>query len=421
MATVLVSFIGTGSRSGGEYEAIQYLFENEANPRKASIFGSALLQHLKDNNRSVEKWLILGTEKSIWSELVKMFPSLFSDDQRELKDKAYESQRNFLEEQAVYCKSEKTYQSKILQENLDEWQKILTDNLMDTKVYCRLVGDASNQNSQNKIFDNLKEAINDNDSIVFDVTHGLRNQPIITSFVLMYLRYLKKIPIENIKFYYGSLDSDEASTGRVIELDFCNELMKATEAVAIYEQTGNYEQIGNNLNLSENFSMNTSILRFADEVNRSDRQTPKKIREDLKSGTLDSIQSTLKPILIEALDWTEKDSFAERLGNKAKISFDHKQYLKAIVLLWEAILVAGCKKYQIGNPDSKDARNDAEDALYKKLKTDDREVLRKIEWLRNSVAHSSPTKDGDVQRALNDECLFQALFEKGWELFKKLL
>lgn len=197
--------------------------------------------------------------------------------------------------------------------------------------------------------------------------------------------------------------------------------MKAAEAVAIFEQTGNYEQIGKSIKLSEEFSKNTSILRFADEVNRSDRQTPKKLRQELANSTLDSFQGSLQPIITEALDWTEKDSFAERLGHKAKISFKHKQYLKAIILLWEAILVSGCKKYKIGNSDTRDARERAENELYQKLKNTDREILKKIEWLRNSVAHSSRTSDADVQRALNDEIAFQELFEKGWNLFQNLL
>lgn len=410
MATVLVSFIGNGILVGHEYMSVSYHFENEVKPRKTKIFGSVLLKHLIENGRQVDSWLIMGTKESIWFDLIEIVenPDL-TDEEKSLQELLFDN--------AFHSA---TGESEISQEHLTEWENVLNSRLSETKIICRLVGDASTQESQEMIFNSLNEVIKEGDEIVFDVTHGMRNQPIITTFILMYLRYAKKININDIRFYYASLDRDNKN-GKVHKLDFCNQLLKATEAVAIYHQTGNYSRVGNELRLSDDFTQNISKLTFADEINRSDRQTPVKLKQELENAETNTLQSSLKTVLLEALEWTVQDSLAKRLGYKARFSFEHQQYLKAIVLLWEAILVAGCKKYGIGNPDTKEAREQSEDKLYEGLEDDRKKTLRKIEWLRNSVVHSSRTSDSDVQRALNDELAFQQLFDQGWNLFESLV
>ena len=225
------------------------------------------------------------------------------------------------------------------------------------------------QESQESVYQALLEVVRNEDKIVMDITHGLRHQPVLASFMVMFLRWYRKV--KQVEIYSGVLELN----AQVTKLDLCSQMLESTESLAIYQNTGNYSSLGKCLNLSDDFAENVSVLRFADEINRSDRQTPKKLRQELSNGKLNAFQQSLKETLDEALSWTEKDSFAERLGHKAKTSFDHKQYLKAIILLWEAILVAGCKKYKIGNPDSKEARNDAENELYKKLKGEDRNVV----------------------------------------------
>ncbi|MFV0388480.1 MAG: TIGR02221 family CRISPR-associated protein, partial [Pyrinomonadaceae bacterium] len=274
MATVLVSFIGTGNKIGNEneetskagYEQVEHKFDNGSKV-KTTIFGSALLKYLTDKDDTVDAWLIMGTPQSIWCDLIQMFDEPVSET---LQDLEIKQQYNFLAEEAGKDVGNKgTLRSLINQEHLDKWNEILSKKLKSTKVICKEVGDATESDSQTKIFESILQTINEGDKVVFDVTHGLRNQPIITSFVIMYLRYLKNI--KEVEFYYGAKDLD----GKVVRLDFCTELLRATEAVAIYAQTGNSVQIGKNLGMSDSFERKLEKLVFSDEVNRTDPQIPK--------------------------------------------------------------------------------------------------------------------------------------------------
>lgn len=411
MAAILVSFIGTGSRSGGEYETAKYLFDGETNKRETSVFGSALLQHLKDNGRGIEKWLILGTEKSIWSELIKMFPATLLSPEEE-------KARDFLEEQAVYCQTDQDYASRISQTHLDNWQKTLTDKLSDTKIICRLVGTGSTLESQQKIVEALLEFIDEGNEIIFDVTHGLRNQPIIVSFALMYLRYLRNIEIENIRFYYGAIDLD----GKVVRLDFCNQLFQASEAVATFRQTGNFVKIGQSLGLPAN---DVEKIAFLDETNNPDKKLAESVKTRLnKTADIDVVRRGLIPDFEKALEWAEDTNLEFRYWRKSRFAFEHKQFLKAIVLLWEAILVAGCKRYRLADLTDFRNRDQAERQLRRELgiispqKVD---VLEKVEYLRNAVAHGTKTVRDDVKEATENQNKFKNIYLEGEELLRFLI
>lgn len=423
MATVLISFIGTGSRSGGEYELTEYCFKDEKNPREVTIFGSALIQHLKDNGQNVEKWLILGTEKSIWSELIKMFPSLFSDDKRTLVDINFETQRYFLEEQAIYCQSDKEYKSEISQDKLDDWEKIITENLVNTEVKCRKVGYAADSISNDTIFSEILRIVNDKDRVVFDVTHGLRHQPIITSFVIMYLRYLKNI--KDVKFYYGAKDLD----GEVVELDFCNELLEATEAVAIFEQTGNYEQIGKNLRLSDSFNGKLEKLTFLDEVNKTNPEIPKQLNGEISQVEFKPLQQSLADRFKYPLHWASKQTLSNQLRQKAVFAFARRQYFKAISILLEAVIVAYgeiCGDSEIANNlDIHFYRERAENELIKVLNKFESQTLKNLKKLRNAIAHGTDangieTEAVAARAAVDDENKLKKIFNDGNDLFVKI-
>ena len=415
MATVLVSFIGVGTptetstSSRGGYRTAVYNFPPEngipGEEIESSIFGSVLLRRLRNMDRQVTRWLIFGTEQSIWDDLIDVFPPGEQDDLVEI----WADVSNYVPKRGKYSPS-----TPMTQEILNKWQKALSEKL-GIQVFCSLAGDCMTQESQEAVYQALNNVVQDGDNIVMDITHGLRHQPVLTSFMVMFLRWYRNV--KKVEIYSGVLELG----AQVVKLDMCNQILESTEALAIYQNTGNYAPMGKCLNVSDDYATNISVLSFADEINRADRRTPVKLKAEIESATLNPIQNSLRQPIEEALNWTTKENLAKRLGYKARKSFEHKQYLKAITLLWEALLVAGCRRYIIPNPDSIRSRHESEDKLYKRLKHGDRETLKKIEWLRNSVVHSSRTSDADVQKALNDEEAFRNLFESGWDLFKSLL
>lgn len=428
MATVLVSFIGIGEHLGEEspnvsksgYREVTYTFENNFQS-KTTIFGSALHKFLvQQKKETVDSWLIMGTPQSIWCDLIQMFEH-FKDI---LKDENIKKQYNFLKEEAAKDRGNKgTPRSQIKQEHLNDWSEFLTSKLNSTKIICKEVGDATDETSQNKIFSSLLEVIKDKDKVVFDVTHGLRNQPIVTSFIVMYLRYLKNIT--DVKFYYGAKELN----GKVIKLNFCKELLQATEAVAIYEQTGNYEQIGKQLKLSDDFNDNISKTLFADEMHKADKEIPLKIIDTLENTNFDSkpISKSMADFLIKAFSWAKNDSYAERLKEKAKKAFEKGQYFKAIASLWESLGVISCdvaKKNEYGQPINSNNFKQRNWAVKRregyKLLNDNENQLKNIEHLRNTVLHGSDDKNQKIQEATQDLSNFERIFKGGLIVFEKI-
>lgn len=413
METVLISFIGTGDLQNQEYKDTDYYFEGETSPRKTAVFGSALLDYLQSRNEKVERWLIMGTAQSIWSELIKMTPDLnLTPDEKKLKE--------FLWEESFYCASDDDHISQISQEKLNEWERVLAKKRANTIIRCRLVGDATDSDSHNLIFQSLLDVIQNDNKVVFDVTHGLRNQPIITSFALMYLRWLRNV--KNVELYYGALELK----GEVVKLDFCGEILEATEAVAIVEQTGNFQRIGEQLAFSENFQQNLSTLTFSDEMLRLKPGVAQKVKNELKNQEAalrdEPLKSSLASKLKESLEWSDENSYARRLRGKAVKEFEHKQYFKAIATLWEAVLIAGCHKFSIPNPNDTDSRKDAENRLYDYFRgKNDFDDLKNLEHLRNAVLHGSDSDNRTVQRAVENVAGFKQIFEKGVKLVDEIL
>jgi len=246
MTTVLISIIGRGIDSGSGYRTVKYKF-SDGNTYETSFFGSALLRNLKEQKQPVSKWLIMGTAQSNWCDLPYMFDA-------EVCLAFQERHREFIGD--LKADADRNIGGGVSDEDLQKWQKLITEKSPDTEIICRKVGNATNQESFDKIIQSLLDVVEDSDRIVFDITHGFRTQPIITSFALMYLRWLKNI--ESIELFYGGEAAE--IRGQVIELSFCNNLLKATEAVAIYQQTGNYAPLGASLNLSNEFSEKLSGL-----------------------------------------------------------------------------------------------------------------------------------------------------------------
>ncbi len=420
MSIVLVSFIGNGNLSGGEYFSTDYYFEGETTARTTKIFGSVLLQHLVDNGKKVDSWLIMGTKESIWFDLIDIVqnPNLTAEEtelQTLLFDNAYHS---------------KTDESQIKPEQLTDWQGVLNSRLTNTEIICRLVGHASTAKSQELIFNSLDKEINKGDEIVFDVTHGLRSQPIITTFILMYLRYSKEIKIENIRFYYASLDSTK-KIGTVHNLDFCNELMKATEAVAIYEQTGNYEQIGEQVNLGVDFNTKIKKLTFADEMHRASSELPNELKKQLEKTNFDKpIEHSLSTKLIKSLDWSDDLSFAKRLCKKAVSNKNKRQYFKAIASLYEAVAIASClivmkrddgKQLDINDYNDRNYAINSNNGIKWKLDKSQEEKLNNLQKLRNTVLHGTEKTIPNIMNSIKDEQGFLQIFEKGLEVFEDIV
>ncbi len=415
MATVLVSFIGKGSfdkEGKRNYRKANYKFaqdegHDEALFKNSSLFGVSLLKRLQACKRGVDRWLVMGTQISTWDALLECVES---DKDNELEN--------------IYLQiGEAVEQSNATQSLLDKWQTEL-NNFATTKIICRLVGTADGFESQEKIWQALAETIKDGDKIVLDVTNGLRHQPVIASFMVMLLRWLRDV--KKVDLYYRAFEltakENDEDVCPVIRLPLCNELLEATEAVSMLKQTGNFSPLGKWFNLSAN---NLEKVVFTDEINHPEKGFATKLRGELKSQSHNSFQTTLSPLLDEALDWASETSLAHIYKRKAQFAFEHEQYFQSIAFLWEAVMVAGCQKYSISQPMSFDSREAARKQLKSKINEQDKEVLQKIEYLRNAIMHGTELEPSrvksSIESALKDSVVFNKIYNEGTSLLNSLL
>ncbi len=425
MGLVLISFVGKGqlprdgqssNLSRSKYLQATYRFAAENDCAEAtfqsSFFGMALLQRLRQMNRPVKRWLLMGTRQSLWNDLIDLAPSATSEDLLGVW--------NTIDDAVKEATADGSSES-LNQALLDQWQSLLTNEAQGTDVLCKLVGAADSPESQERISQALFEAVENDDEIVLDITHGFRHQPVIASYLIMLLRWLRGV--KRVEFYYGAFELKSSDACPVLKLDVCRDLLQATEAVATYRTTGNYLGIGDTLKLNEPFPANLKQLYHSDEVNRPNRKTPELLATELQkvAPDFDSVKAAIAPLLMHSLEWSAKPSFAERLGHKARFAFEHQQYFKATPLLWEAILIAGCNKFHISCADTHGGRAASEDELYKKLQPVEQETLRSFEQLRNAVVHGTHPKGKEANEAWHNSDSFKRLFLKARALFESLL
>jgi hypothetical protein len=256
------------------------------------------------------------------------------------------------------------------------------------------------------------------------VTHGLRNQPIITSFALMYLRNLRNVG--TVEFYYGASDLQ----GEVVKLDFCDEILKAIESAAIYKQTGNYRQIGNQLGISESFKSRLDYIAYTDETLKPRKDKARILLGECEKGKehLNPLKKSLSEKLCEALAWANESSAALVWKKKAETAFQREQYFKAIALLWESVLIAECERFGVLNSSSKDEREKADkrlqtrlEAANKKSYTKEKDDYWHLKNLRNAILHGTKTTDTKVEKAIDSLKDFENIFDEGINLFNKIL
>lgn len=415
MAIVLVGFLGKGRQatnvSEGKYTGYQttaYKFPMESDHQSqeypASLFGTALLKRLKDMGRKVDRWVVLGTAQAMWDALIEILPD----------EKQYELLEH-LEEISTILKA-----GTFTQKDLENWQEQLNHRLLEEKLFCRMVGAADSNDSQQAIWKALSDVIANGDEIVVDITNGFRHQPVLLMLMVMLLRWLRKL--KQVDLYYGAFELKEGNnTCPVLKLPLCNQLLQSSEAVATLLHTGNYLPLGETLPLTQTMKLELQEISFADETHQQAKRKAEGLRRRLGNQLFTPIQDDLNKLLDESIEWVAEKTLAERLAWKAHFALDHRQFFKAIALLWEAILVATCQKHTLGDPMEYKSRETAEQYLKETLGTGDREALRQVKVLRNAVMHGTSTQLKEVQLALHSPNEFILLFEKGYKLFEKII
>ncbi len=407
--TVLISLIGKGrnikkdineeSKSKG-YIKTKYYFEEVQDVIYTSFFGSALYQFLDRQGFFIDKWLIFGTDKSNWSELLFLVDEQYHDNLLELYDKVYDEENEQISKELL-AKWEK-----VLQQFIPGIRLIMVDPL-DYEVFINYM---------------IKEIPNDKRNIVLDITHAFRHMPVIIAFSLMTLKHIKDI--SNVIVYYGAYElkenrNDINEPTPVLKIDFINTLVSYAENLAIFNNSGYFPGILENLGIS-----GTENTYFWLEMNRQPRKDLELINKKLEEkATYENYQGEIAEHIGKELQPLIDTTLDKRMIERARFFFTKKQYLKALILLYEGIIIAIGKKYGFySGLDYKEKEKireyikDNKESIFKNKQQEN--LYFELEYTRNAAVHGSISRG--VQNYVEQQDQFEFLFTYNLETYKYL-
>lgn len=403
MATTVVSFLGTGrkadSSSPSGYLTTTYRFVTPQGNEffeSTSLFGTGLIRFLKQLGTQIDRWIVLGTSASLWSELNQVIPS---------PDSVLEDYAQI--DELVTKKAAEVHA-------LQRWQGVLNAHSPSLELCLCLTGEALDPASQQQVVSAIFGNIIRGNEIVFDISNGFRHQPIIATFIVSLMRWTHDI--RRVRFFSGVHDAREANITPVLELPICQQLLEATEAAAILDVTGNYEPVARCLDLD------AETAWFYESTNQL--STAKRLAHKLCHTTRESadvIERELAELLRDRLEWSANNQFADRVLKSAKTALSRGEYTRAAILTYEGLLIRTIKLLSPGADllDYK-CRESGEETLMRSLSGNDSDLFMNLKNTRNACAHGTRSSQESVQRIMQGPAAFRELLNRAFKLYEKL-
>lgn len=158
----------------------------------------------------------------------------------------------------------------------------------------------------------------------------------------MLLKYLRKI--NSVRIFYGAHDminyfSDLVSgQSPVIEIPLIDKLVRLIESMATFQNSGYFvpllEQIGFGDREKTYFKL---------EMNRQPRREIEEIIKEFENKQ-EAVKHAFEKEIVEIMykefcEMNRQEKLYQRMYKRSKFFYERRQYLKALVLLYEAIIV----------------------------------------------------------------------------------
>ena len=413
---MLISFVGKARKAEGGIGVRDYTKASYQMPDnsivKTSFFGNALIKYFQENKHceNPEHWIIFGTETSSWDSLLDIFSNEDNDSLLAVFDKI----------------ANESGSKQKLQESLTQGLSPLLEEELGIKSVKLIVIDNLKTEEGHKDFQQiLINEIPDNSNITLDVTHAYRHIPIITSFFLSALHWLKNTRIRGM--YYGALDMTNESITPVINLQICADTANIASDLSTYKQTGNFLGLGNHCSGS---TKAINAVSFFEDVNnlREARKPTKKLKKSLADESKD-----FSPFLSASLDqvassfeWADENKLPERMIEKAKFFLKQNDYIKATILIFEAIHIYHHPKGKDSASYDESMRKEAMENITLALRSmkkpsENTKLYNDFRAFRNAIVHTTKPKNGRVTEALKDRTACNNLFKEMFSLAEELM
>jgi CRISPR-associated Csx2 family protein len=378
--TTLISFLGRGRRdsSGTRYLRANYEFEDGRRVR-TSFFGLGLAEKL-----DVDKLVILGTERSIWD----VFAEHFAEDEQMLEDVAELGLDRAVAEGSV------------TQQLLDRLAPLAAQKLR-AQVRFVLIPYARDTPEQVEVLQRMADSVDASEHIVLDVTHGFRHLPMLALVAARYLAKVRRVKVENI--YYGALEMAEQGSGYVpvLKLNGMLRLLDWVDAIEAYRKDGDFGDVASLLEDEGLQTAPANELRKAAFYERTSNSV--RASQALTSALPEMSIHPGMPggLFVEELRnrvaWFRSGERADKELALADIYFERRDYLRTAIFMLESAVTREVFKRK-ENWNDYEQRDSARRTL-----CESSTHVRRLDSLRNALAHGVRSRDGEIARILEDE------------------
>lgn len=388
----LVTFLGRARDNPATgYRETTYRFP-DGTERRTAFFGLALAEHLRPDTL-----VILGTRGSQWGVLVWHVAGHGDEGARlELIDAEAEA--------------------RVDQALLDRVAPLLS-RATGRPVAARLIPYGRDEAEQRSILDCVAQAVIKG-QVSFDLTHGFRHLGMVGFLSAFMLERIGNLDVKAL--WYGALDMTENGLTPVLRLDGLTAVQRWIEALDRFDATGDYGVFAPLL-LADGVPVNKtkclSAAAFHERVfNLRDAACGLRTFLPVLDDPLPGASGLFQRKLGERLRWVGKDSLYEHQRSLAYVYLNRRDYVRAAVLAWEAVITRECQQCGLDPEDFGEdgERGQAEAMLKARLQQQGTRWAesphRRLKDLRNSLAHASAPWSPEVRKALADpDQLFKLL------------
>ncbi len=382
----LVTFLGKGRedpRTG--YRRARYRFSDGAE-RETAFFGRALADHL-----GPERLVVLGTSGSMWGVFVENLAAESGEEE--------EARLELLEAEARSAVAPK----------LLERLAPLMSRAAGRTVLPHLIPYGRSAEEQRAILEAVAQAVPKGE-VSFDLTHAFRHLGMLGLVSAFMLERVGKLKVRGL--WYGALDMTEGGITPVLQLDGLLGIQRWVDALDRYDASGDY---GVFAPLLEADGVPADKARCLAEAafhersfNLADARRKLLTFLPVLEAPLPGASGLFQKRLAERLRWVREESLDEHQRRLAYFYLGRRDYVRAAVLAWEAILSRQCAQ------DGLDPNDYGEDGDRGQAEANLRASLqragvrwgespqRRIKDLRNALAHGSPPHSPELGRALSD-------------------
>lgn len=380
--TTLISFLGKGRYDNDGYRTAKYRFDG-AFMREVPFFGMALADYLKP-----DRLILVGTSGSMWD--------VFFEREASQIDESLLGLIEAVDADAVNAA-------------LLEGHAARLSERLGHPVDCVLIDYARDEAGQAMLLAQLAANLAEGEHIAIDVTHSFRHLPMLALIAARFLSRVKKVKVEDI--YYGAYDMQDPTSGEVpvLRLKGMLKMLDWVDALSSYDKDGDYSVFSDLLvedGMPEGRARILESAAFQERVNHIEGARQK------LSASLEAISthqgplgSLFRPELEARVAWVRKPERGQRELALAGAYLKRRDYLRTSIFLLEGLITSEVDRRK-GISNDREEREEARKAL-----GDGNKRFKKLDRLRNALAHGQRSQDNETAKLLNDENTLREAFK----------